>query len=68
VSRAGRESRLRVDSAKSQNAVRQFSDDLQEQLKPPNGGVFLGLNSLSSRAMEASTLRISQTPSISVKK
>jgi len=31
---------------KSQNVLRLISADLQEQLKPPNGGVFLGLNGI----------------------
>jgi fatty acid/phospholipid biosynthesis enzyme len=41
---------------------------LREQLKPPNGGVFLGLNGIVIKSHGGSTLRISQTPSISVKK
>jgi len=43
-------------------------EDLQEQLKPPNGGVFLGWNGIVIKNHGGPTLRVSQTPSISVKK
>jgi len=36
-------------------------EDLQEQLKPPNGGVFLGLNGIVIKSTEALTLRFSPT-------
>src|SRR5216684_7341425 len=43
-------------------------EDLQEQLKPPNGGVFLALNGIVIKSYRGSTLRISQTRSIPTKK
>lgn len=38
------------NSAPAEASARRSLSMLREQLKPPNGGVFLGLNSLSSRA------------------
>jgi fatty acid/phospholipid biosynthesis enzyme len=39
-------------------------EDLQEQLKPSNGGVFLGLNGIVIKSHAGSTPRVSQTLSI----
>ena len=43
-------------------------EDLQEQLKPSNGGVFSGLNGIVIKSHAGSTPRVSQTPSIPVTK
>ena len=56
------------NSAPAEASARRSLSMLREQLKPPNGGVFLGLNGIVIKSHGGSDMRVSQTPSISVKK